>query len=379
MAGAAQQPNQSDGSSSILWVVAGFFATAGVIWYIFKKQLIHYFFVLKLAEINLISYFTSNLNDVRTTILAADTSQLKLEDVMRIGDAVGSYLRYPCIFIIVVLAVVVYFSNSVRTFKRIYSMLDLLNLEKNNWPQVSTVSKLNLGKVDIDKGPWAMAMSPMQFCKHYQLLEEYKRQPNEGMSRKEWNRVEVNLKRGPANQIFATQLGALWSGTKRLPPHTRALFAVFAARINNDSEAAASMLRQLAASSTTKLNFNGVEKLLNKHENTKLVQKIVQSHAYVLTVMAAMLKGARDDGVQASADFLWLKPLDRRLWYMLNTVGRQTPFVEVGGPFAHWVAEREIGRKLLVPMIEEATNALGVTLKEIIYTRDEEEQPNNSR
>jgi intracellular multiplication protein IcmP len=67
-----------------------------------------------------------------------------------------------------------------------------------------------------------------------------------------------------------------------------------------------------------------------------------------------------------------LKPYDRRLWYTLNTVGRQTPFPEVAGIFAHWVAERDMGRKLMVPMVEEATTALEVALTEIIYKPDEE-------
>ena len=89
-------------------------------------------------------------------------------------------------------------------------------------------------------------------------------------------------------------------------------------------------------------------------------------------MMASMLEGAREDGVQASADFLWVKPLDRRFWYMMNTVGRQTPYVEVAGPFAHWIAEKEAGRKLLVPMVEEATNALELALKEVVYRPDEQ-------
>ena len=151
----------------------------------------------------------------------------------------------------------------------------------------------------------------------------------------------------------------------------RALFAAFAARINSDTKSAAHILAQLSVSSTSKLNLTGVDELLKKHANTKLVQKIVHTHGYVLTVMASMLEGARDDGVQASADFLWLKPLDRRLWYTLNTVGRQTPFVEVAGVFAHWVAEKEAGRKLLVPIVEEATNALDLALKEVVYRLDE--------
>jgi intracellular multiplication protein IcmP len=217
-----------------------------------------------------------------------------------------------------------------------------------------------------------MALTPMLFCKKYKLLDEVRPARREGMSRKEWDKIEVVLKRGEANKIFAMQLGPLWAGTDKLPAYARALFAVFAARINSDSKAAAELLAQLSASSLSgTLNYKGVDALLKKHENTKLVQKIIQSHAYASTVMASMLQGARDDGVQASADFLWLKPRDRRLWYTLNTVGRQTPFIEIAGIFAHWIAEKEAGRKLLVPMIEEATNAVVLALKDVIYQPDE--------
>ena len=55
-------------------------------------------------------------------------------------------------------------------------------------------------------------------------------------------------------------------------------------------------------------------------------------------------------------------------------MGRQTPFVEVAGIFAHWVAEKEAGRKLIVPMVEEATNALEIALKEVVYNPDEEDE-----
>jgi intracellular multiplication protein IcmP len=182
--------------------------------------------------------------------------------------------------------------------------------------------------------------------------------------------VEVSLKRGQTNKVFIMQLGPLWHSVDRLPPHVRALFAIFAGRHNSDPGAVA-LLKQLSSSATTKLDFTGVDQLLKKYIDTKPVQQVIQSHAYILTVMASMLVLARLDGVQASADFLWLKPLDRRLWYTLNTVGRQTPFTEVAGIFAHWVAEKELGKKLQIPMVEEATNALELALKEIIYKPDE--------
>ena len=164
--------------------------------------------------------------------------------------------------------------------------------------------------------------------------------------------------------------------SKFLPPYARALFAVFAARINADTAEAAKLIAQFAASASGgKIDMRGVDDLLKKHENSKLVKKITTRHAYVLTVMASMLEGAREDGVQASADFLWLKPVDRKLWYILNAVGRQTPFVEVAGIFAHWIAEKEANKRLFVPVVDEATKALESALKEIVYKPDAAIEP----
>lgn len=371
MAG-AQQQGQGDNSNAFLWIIAALFVFGGAVWYVYKKQIITTYFTVKLWEIDLISKFTHNLDDVRTWILAADPKTLSFHDVVRVGQAVGDYLRFPFVIILLILAVVVYFSNTARVFKRTYTMRDLAELEKINYPQITPVIGLDLIKQDINKGPWAMAMTPMQFCKRYKLLEEHRRQTQEGMTRKERGQIDVTLKRGLANKVFALQLGPTWQGTAKLPMHARALFAAFAARYNGDGKGALEMFRQLGASSTTKLDFTGVDELCKKHEGSKGIQNVINKHAYVLTVMAAMLEAAREDGVQASADFLWLKPVDRRLWYMLNTVGRQTPFVEVAGPFAHWVAEKEMGKALLVPMITEATNALELSLKETVYKPEEE-------
>jgi intracellular multiplication protein IcmP len=370
MAGGGQQ-SQPDNSMGVLWIIAAIFIFAAALWYVFKKNIIHFYFTIKLWEISAISIFTSKLDDVRTTILATDPLKFSFNDVGLIGEAVGDYLRFPFVLIILILAFVIYFSNSTRVFKRTYDMNVLANLEKDNWPQITPVLGLKLNKEDLDKGVWAMAMTPMQFCKRHKLLDEYRAQPKEGTFQKDRNRIEVALKRGKANKIFSMQLGALWPGIDKLPPHIHALFAVFAARNAGDSKAAANLLTQMSASSVRKLNFSGADALCKKHQNVKAVQKVLQSHGYILTVMASMLEIAREDGVQASADFLWLKTIDRRLWYMLNTVGRQTPFVEVAGPFAHWIAEKQLGRHLLVPMVEEATNALELVLKEIVYHPDE--------
>jgi intracellular multiplication protein IcmP len=374
---APPQGNQSDHSTGILWGVVAVFVTTLTVWYTLKAYFIKFYLTVKLYEINFLSIFTGHyFDDLRMAVASALVNPGKVDPnaVLAIGETIGNVLRFPLIILLLALAFIVYLTNATASFKRTYSLRDLARLERVNWPQITPVIRLDLIKVDIDSGAWAMAMTPLQFCKKFNLLEEVRSQRYEGMHRRDWDRVEVVLKRGDASQLLALQLGQLWVGVDRLPMHVKALFAVFAARINSDSKAAASLLAKLASSSggKSKLNFKRVNELCKKHAHTKAVQKITQSHAYVYTVMASMLENARIDGVQASADFLWLKPMDRRLWYVLNTVGRQTPFVEVAGVFAHWAAEKEAGVRLLVPLVEEATKALELALKEVIYRRDEE-------
>ena len=103
------------------------------------------------------------------------------------------------------------------------------------------------------------------------------------------------------------------------------------------------------------------------------IARAVGSHALLLPAMASMLEAARDDGVLATAEFLWLKIIDRRMWYMLNCVGRQVAFTEVAAPFGHWKVEKRLRRPLKTPMIEEAITALEIGVAEIIYKPDKEQ------
>lgn len=375
MAAPQQQGNPQDSSFNILWAIAGIFAVLGMIWYAFKTQIIQFFLMIKLVEVNFLDrlFDTPYFKQLHDIILyaAQHPDAITFNQFILISTTVGNWFRVPFAIGLFALGILIYFANSTRVFRNKYDMRRFAKLERKNWPQITPVIHLDLIKTDIDSGPWAMAMNPMQFCKRHKLLDEMKAERKENTTRKDWDRVVVVLRRGKANKLFAMQLGPVWKDVNHLSPHAKALFAAFAARIAADSKGAADLLLRISASSNGKLNFSGADALLKKHINDKLVQKIMQGHAYELTVMASMLEGARQDGVQASADFLWLKPLDRRLWYTLNTVGRQTAFSEVAGIYAHWLAEKEAGRKLLVPMVDEATKALEVALKEIIYRPDE--------
>jgi intracellular multiplication protein IcmP len=225
-----------DNSTGILWGIAAIFATLGAVWYFFKTKLVVFYLTLKLYELTVLSAIGSLLNHpyyfepLKQAIISAriNAQSLTFENLLIIGANVGVWWRMPLIVLLLVLAVVVYVCNTTRVFRRTYNMKDFAKLESKNWPQITPVLNLDLINTDIDAGPWAMAMTPMQFCKKNHLLEEVRVQRPDAASRKDRDRLEVVLKRGDANKIFAMQLGPLFAGPQKLPPYLRALFAVFA-------------------------------------------------------------------------------------------------------------------------------------------------------
>ncbi|MCD6055967.1 MAG: icmP [Gammaproteobacteria bacterium] len=381
MAGGAQQGSGGGGGKDnhmgFLWILFGLFILGWIIWYLFQPQLVRGFFYFKLAEISVISFFTDQLSSLRTWILTANPRTVTMGQIVVVSNAVGQFIRIPAALLLFILGALVYFTDIRLKFKRTYNMETLAEAERANWPQITPVVGLDLVNEDIDEGQWAMAMTPLQFVKKHKLIILH-----EATSRHQFKvhglPPTMELVPNKANAVFAAQMGKAWMGIDSLSIHAKALFAVFAARIGRDAPGGRALLRQISASAHTgKLDFSGVEVLLAKHRDHKQVIQIIQSHAYELGVMASMLAVARDDGVLATAEFLWLKPLDRSLWYMLNSVGRRTAFCEIAGPFAHWLAEKAIGKKLRSPMVAEATRGLAIALETIIYT-DEDYLPSPS-
>ena len=365
---------QADNSMGYLWIMVGITIAVVAIWYFAHDYIVYAFLQLKSVEISIINLFTDRLRPVQRWIQLVPVDQVGFDKVSAAASLVGSYIRIPAAIILAVLAFVVYRSNPTRKFRRNYNMKSLKLEECNNWPTIKPVAKLDLVGTDLLEGPWSMALTPMEFAKKNKLIRLEVLPIKEGQLQREQETVARVLP-GRANKLFTLQLGRPFTSVEAMPIHYQALFAIFAARANRDRQSADKLLQQIAESSIDgKLNFAGAEALAKKHADSKITRLVTEKHAYQLSIMASMLDLARIDGVLAVAEFLWLKPIDRSLWYMLSNVGRQTAFVEVAGPFAHWLAERELGQKIITPMIGEATKALELAMDELIYVPEEGEE-----
>jgi intracellular multiplication protein IcmP len=379
-----QSGSQDPGSSDFVWISIILVAGISLAWYFGHKQITNFIYQIRLHEIQGIQWVLDVWNMLAVKIrmpflsvqaddlqrLAEAIQQKKLSttsfDAIQVVSAkVGDYLRIVVAPLLFLFALIIYFTNLQLKLKVVFDMQRMRLVEQSNRPQITPVLKLNLVKEDIDIGPWAMAMTPMQFCKKHGLLKE---------KTDDRGKPAVDVIGDQAYQVFVRQLGPLWTHVLALPPHAKAIFAALAACGNHDREAAFELLDRISKSSAGKsLDFLGTDALLAKHFNTKLVIRVLQRHAYVTTIFLSMMELARTDGVFATSEFLWLKPLDRKLWYVLNTVGRHTAVPEASGPYAHWRAEIKWGGPLRTPMMEEAVKAMESALIDILYDPEEEQ------
>lgn len=362
---AQQQQSSSDSGMGPLWIVAIIFFVSWLIWKGAHQHIINVVFFLDIWQAKLINLFThspllaSEINVMQTV----NPKSVDWDQLVMLTRSVGEYSRYPVAIILAGLGFWLYQSDITLKFRKAHNMNTLIKQEQQNWPAIMPVIGKDLVAMDINTGPWAMAMSPMEFSRKHNLLKK-----NDALLDKAQPGLEMTagVRRGDAKRVFTLQLGPYWDGFERCTPQARVLAAACIARMNRDRDSAKFILDSMDKNSVTgKMDYSVANSVIRKYEHAENVQEIVSGHAYLLTVMASLLRASRDDGVFASCDFLWLKTVDRRLWYMLNCVGRQTPFAEVAGPFAHWKAEQIMGRRLLVPMIDEAIRALEVAVKEV--------------
>lgn len=371
---------QADNSYQALWIIVLVTFVGFVIWLTASEQLKEAFLWLRRYQLIALDavLMPMNITDVHETtewVRTATRNDLNLNNAKALSELTGKYYRYLYAVFFFWFSWRIFLKNPLARYKKKYTLKSLAQQEQKNWPQIQSVIRFDLVNQDLDVGPWAMAMTPMQFAKKHQLISVEYAPQGSIFAKTKGAEFSVTLNRTRAERAFAAQLGRPWRGPAALPIHRRAIFAALIARGCRDTAKSKALVAHLATSATSsKLDTSGVDELIKKHFKNRQVQEICAMHAYELTLMISMMQFARQDGVVASADFLWVKPIDRRLWLTLNNVGRQTPGAEVGGLYNHWYHECELKSPMSMPIVDGAVDALDLALKEIIYMPDDKER-----
>ena len=352
----AQQQGNVDKSEDWLWGIFFLGVIAFVLYWLFGESIVTGYLWLRLQWVKLFQLVmtTETLTHTRYAIEAHSPKEWFDEEnhvgLKAMSAAMRPYILPFLLIPFLIYAYRVWKKNPSGRFTRKITRDRLSSTEVRLVPWITPVVGKDLIKEPIDKGPWAMARRPLDFARHYRLLNEKDLDPLR------------------AEKIFATQLGPLWEGPEKLRPHIRALYACYIAQVCKDKDVARTHLMTLARTmSSGTPDYSFVPELLKTYGNRPEVQAIVRQHAYVTTVMCAVLHQSRKVGVLPPNYFLWLRPIHRSLWYALNCVGRRTPFCEVAGIHAHRLAEEVAGHAIERPYVIHAVEAMKKALLEIDY------------
>lgn len=329
----------------------------------------------------------SDMGVVWRNLQTINPADLDWRGMKIILDYAGTWLRWPCLLCLVALLVWSMRWGSVESLKNRYNMEKLLANNAKNFPCLMPIvgkGKYLLSPDSYDKGLWKIARSPVQFALQHSLLE--------GVNGTAIP-VEMALVNGlPSTELpafgkckfneelaisaFKKQLGLRFTGKDKLsvPRKTMACaFILYALGMKKDCIAILDAVSKSYSENDGKPQcqiFEDKEFLARLNEVLEanwdefVKRSAISRHlSYELPMLMAFLIEARKKGVLASSQFLWLRPVDRPLWYALNQCGGRAAWSEALSAWAHFQAEEHEKNSLDNPQIDAAVEGLKKALE----------------
>jgi hypothetical protein len=168
-----------------------------------------------------------------------------------------------------------------------------------------------------------------------------------------------------AGEVFSAQLGQPFRAD-RAPLHVLGIVAVCFARCaggagKDDSDRLIEGLARFYGSKNQKKDdaiYDRVRKTLDKFGKLREPGAALGAHAFVNTSVPAVFEVAKKYGQLTTADFVWLKPKERTLWYAMNQIGRKVSWAEAAGCRAHMDMENQERKPIFEPNVDRAIRSL---------------------
>ena len=320
-------------------------------------------------------------------ISAQVPSALSWNEMERILNYAGKWARWPLGSLLAVMAVAAYFMGRTERLIRRFNMESLLKNNAETFPCLRPIEgrgKYLLSPESYDQGLWRIARSPLQFAIENGLLLEEESGKAYGADDVLTNGLGDAGKRAfgharfdeaGAKKVFQEQLGVEFSGVENLSsPLRKALAAAFLAYADGAKQEAVDLLDEMSSAYREKdgqadcpvLLNEGFQKtvgaLLERHAAILKSQLLARHSTYEVTWFMALLYQARKKGVLATSQFLFLRPLDRPLWYALNQSGGRVGWPEAFGPWAQYQAAEAAGKSMDTPQTDRAVASLKAAL-----------------
>ena len=333
------------------------------------------------AQIQVFTPFFEEAQAAWTRIAEADPTSLTWETMQTVLNYTGSWIRWPFALLLGLLGVAAIFMGRVGSLVRRFTMESLLWNNAESFPCLRPVvgrGKYLLSPESHDSGLWKIARTPVRFALENGLLLDEQEKPftleqamKNGLPSTElpaWGHARLDGEK--TLRVLTAQLGKPFEGYEGLSLCRRALAVAFLAYADGDKKGCVRILDTVSSSYsetdgkadcsvlTDAAFVERLKKAWERHKNVLCEKNMTRHAAYELPWFMALLYRARQKGVLASSQFLWLRPLDRPLWYALNQCGGRTAWAEAIAPWAHYTAEEKEEKALAEPHVTPAVTSL---------------------
>lgn len=313
---------------------------------------------IRVSQLYVVSFFTDTYEPLRKELIALPYGKITFVQLLQMNEIVIGIFRYPLAGLFMFLGWRAYNINNKNPFTR---KLDLEGLTKEHaraFPVISPITKFNplkdntrvLGEaVPAKLPPFAEALAPEEWVSFADIPI------TDGLP-------DIDATR----RAFLPQLGKRWQGAITLPPYGQALFAAFAMKAAGKRDESDNFLSELSQLWEPGRGLVLPKEIKDQIRNTiqdpkqgRVLEKIAAQHAFTNCALLRCLQFAREQGgVLAPAQFLWLRAVDRNMWYPLNNLGRNAVHVEAAGAITHYRAERSASKPIPNPQLDPAVTGL---------------------
>lgn len=335
-----------------------------VIWLALSAQISSGIRWIRIGELNLAGFFTDDYKQLVKQYEILAPHEIKPMDLLIITDAASEFMRVPITIIFALMALVAFFQKEKHPYARRLDLEGITKEQATAFPVTSPILKFNPLKENFRSHgspipeklpPFAEALTPDEWVGH--------------------NSIPVTdgvIDKDAARLAFARQLGKRWAGVNALPLYAQALFAAFSMKANGLRTETDEFLGELSQCwqpgkglvLTSKLRKK-IKKTITDPKFGRVTEKIAALHSFVNPALLRCLLMAREGGgVLAPAQFLWLRAVDRHMWYALNNLGRSATHAEACGSIAHYRTEKASGKPIPNPQVDTAVEGLVMYLKE---------------
>jgi intracellular multiplication protein IcmP len=340
-----------------------------VFWFAMSTEISSGIRWIRVAEMSFAKPFTNRYDPIIHQLINLKPDQITGSYLLEMTEVTGEVVRIPIAIIFAIMSVIAFFLKAKHPYSRKFDMEGLAKEQATAFPVTQPIIKFNPLKENSrtqgDPVPehlplFAEALTPEEWVAHNDIPV------TDGIVDPDACRL-----------AFAKQLGHRWKGVATLPTYAKALFVAFSMKANGMRNESDEFLGEVAGCwepgrglvLTPELSKQIRDKIADPKFG-RITEKVAALHSFTTPALLRCLQVARDQGgVLAPAQFVWLRGVDRHMWYALNNLGRGALHPEAAGAIGHYRSEKNAGKPIPNPQVDIAIDGLVLYLKENFITQ----------